>query len=183
MKVAEHKLARDVGNGANDELEELRDEERFKTNGMVTDTATTFDTQDINSLDAPQSRKATLRRLKQRQEGYDRNESRQQKRQKEAMNREEDKRRAVDTFAAHLDATPHQRRRATHILIDVLNIGKNFGSYNTEQIAFGVLNVVIQNEDNRLLTDEDQYVQLRNDLNLSASGITQIRRTVRKLLE
>jgi hypothetical protein len=99
------------------------------------------------------------------------------------MNREEDKRRAIDTFATQLDATPHQRRRATHLLIDVLDIEKNFGSYNTEQIALGVLSVVIQDEDGRLLTDEDAYVDLRNALDISASGITRIRRTVRQLLE
>jgi hypothetical protein len=182
MKVEPHKLSRDVGDGASDELEELRDEERFRTNGMVTDTATTFSTEDINSLDVSPQKKRHFRRLKQRQEGYDRNESRQQKRQREAMNREEDKRRAIGTYATYLGASDHQRRRAMHILVDVLDIEKNFGSYNTEQIAFGVLNVVIQNQDERLLTDEDAYTQLRSDLELSASGAARIRQTVRELL-
>lgn len=161
MTVAEHRLAVDAGDGSNNEIQDKYDGEEYSTKDQRADTRTTFYQQDIEQLNVSERRKEELRRALRRQEGEDYGEGTtidKTRRQRKQQNREEDKRRMIGTYAAHLDMTSAQKERAKHLFLDVLSID-SFGPYASEEVSLAVLNVVAR-EDGWRLEDESQFHDL-----------------------
>lgn len=166
------------------------DEQRYESRDKRADTRTTFYASDINKLNVSERRKKELRRALRRQEGEDYGEGTsadKTRRQRKQQNREEWKRRIITTYAANLDMTRAQKRRAKHLFMDVLTIN-TFGRYSSEQVALAVLNVVAR-EDGWRLEDEPQFHDLmvkcdiRNDSDDSKPSMQTMKRMRRMVRE
>lgn len=162
MTVPQHKVSRDANDGSRDNMQDNGyDEQRYESRDKRADTRTTFYESDINSLDVSERRKKELRRALRRQEGEDYGEGTsadKTRRQRKQQNREEWKRRIIETYSANLGMTRAQKERAQHLFLDVLTIN-SFGHYSSEQVALAVLNVVAR-EDGWRLEDDSGFHDL-----------------------
>lgn len=150
MAVQKHRVARDQGDGAGSEIDDLYDGEEFESKDQRAETRTTYYKRDIEQHVSDPRLAGHLRRALRWQEGQwvtsDDDKSRGQ------QNHEEDKRRAVGVLASQLDLTTAQKTRVEHLVLDVLSVN-SFGHYSMEQVALAVINVVVR-EDDRWIEDE-----------------------------
>lgn len=171
MTVPEHAVSRDANDGSRDNMQNNGyDEQRYESRDQRADTRTTFYESDINALNVSERRKKELRRALRRQEGEDYGEggsADKTRRQRKQQNREEDKRRMIETYATNLDMAQSQKNRAEHLFMDVLTIN-TFGHYSSEQVALGVLNVVAR-EYGWPLEDNPQFHTLMVECGLESS--------------
>lgn len=147
------------------------DEQRYDSRDQRADTWTTFYESDINKLNVSERRKKELRRALRRQEGEDYGEGTsadKTRRQRKQQNREEWKRRIIETYAANLGMTDAQKQRAKYLFLDVLEIN-TFGHYASEQVALGVLNCVAR-EDGWKLEDNKNFHDLMVECGITSNN-------------
>jgi len=154
--VDEVMLARDVGDGQSEQIDDKYDGEEYSDKDDRAPTRTTFYARDIEELQVSERRKDRLRSMLRRQEGEMPGEAYATKYDnREQQNRSEWKRRMVTTFTSQLDMTDAQQERVLHLIQDVLSIN-SFGHYSTEQVIIGTINVVAR-EDGRFIEDEPKF--------------------------
>lgn len=123
-------------------MEDEKTGDLWKTKDQRADTRTTFFESDIDRLNASPQRKKRLKRILRRQEGENSGETYFADRDdRTQQNREEDRRRDIETIASQLELTSHQKRRATHIILDVVSID-SYGNYSAEEVILGVITYV-----------------------------------------
>lgn len=159
--VEQHNVSASQGSGSTAEIDDMYDAAEYETKDKRANTRTTFYASDIDNLDVSQRRKKELHRVLRKHEGEDYGEgtaASKGRKQRKEQNREEWKRRLISTYAAQLELTQSQKRRALHIFMEVLNIN-TFGPHSSDEVALSVLNVVTQ-EDGRNLHEEELFREL-----------------------
>lgn len=152
MSVHEHLVARNEGNGAGDEIDDLYDGEEYKTKDQRAETRTTFYERDIDTHCTSKRQAQQLKRALRLQEGEHVNGS---GKSRGSQNTEEDKRRLVGIIGSQLSLTDGQKRRVNHLVLDVMSVN-SFGYYSSEQVILATVNVVVR-EDGRWIEDEDEF--------------------------
>jgi hypothetical protein len=169
--VERHKVSREANDGSRDNMQNNGyDEQRYDSRDQRADTWTTFYESDINSLDVSERRKKELRRALRRQEGEDYGEGSsadKTRRQRKQQNREEWKRRIIETYSTNLSMNTAQKNRAEHLFMDVLTIN-SFGHYSSEQVALAVLNVVAR-EDGWQLEENSGFHDLMVECDITSN--------------
>lgn len=178
--VQETQLERGNGSGSRVEADDMYEDEAYRHDERA-DTETTFFESDINNMEVSHRKKERLRRMLRRQEGENPGETYSNDRDdRTQQNRTEWQRRVVATQAAQLELTPHQKERAKHLILDVLEINR-FAKFSIEEVSLAVISIVA-NEDGRWIRDEDQYKQLLREVGMSIDGVTRARKMARKHL-
>lgn len=177
--VEMHRVERREGDGSGEQIDEKYDGEEYNTKDERADTETTFYKKDINSLNVSSRRKNELHRIFDRQQGIDYGETnREDENSRKEQNREEWQRRVITTYSSQVELSPAQKKRAKHLVMDVLNINK-FGPYSVEKVAIGVVNVVAR-EDGRWIEDEERFRDLMSDVGIeNMDKLKSIRQLVR----
>jgi hypothetical protein len=153
MPVHEHQVARNEGDGAGDEIDDLYDGEEYTTKDQRAETRTTFYERDIDKHCESSRYANQLKRALRLQEGEHANAEGSKSRG--TQNNEEDKRRTVGTFCSQLGLTDAQKSRIQHLIIDVMSVN-SFGHYSIEQVVLATINVIAR-EDGRYIEDETPF--------------------------
>jgi hypothetical protein len=177
----EHLLARNTGDGAAEQIDDMYDGVEYKSKDKRSMTRTTFYKSDIDNLAASRGRKQRLKRILDRHEGIDYGETSLNTSRKQ-QNRDEWKRRCVGTYASQMDMSSAQKQRCEHLIMDVISVD-SFGHYSTEQVALAIVNVVAR-EDGWFIEDEDDFHELMVHADIEANGKpdTTVMRSLRRLV-
>jgi hypothetical protein len=186
MTVDHYDVSRDGNDGSRDDVQNNGyDEARYQSRDKRAETWTTFTEYDIEQLDVSHYRKRELKRMRDIQEGIDYGEAypnETDRKDRKQQNREEWRRRMVETFASQIGMTTHQHKRAEHIMMNVftdaycpstesrqerghcddcekkhMSIINSFGPYATEEVIVAVINVVCR-EDGWMVEDDDDFI-------------------------
>ncbi|WP_226041183.1 hypothetical protein [Natrinema sp. DC36] len=157
------------------------DEQRYESRDSRSNTDTSFIEYDIDSLQVSQRRKNEYKRMLRWQEGEDPYDAYSSNRKsREQQNREEWKRRIVDTYTSHLDLTRYQKQRVKHLTLDVMHIN-SFGHFSIEQIVLGIINRVAR-EDDRWIEDEKGFQNLCIDVGFEEGEVAGQMKTLRSMV-
>ena len=148
MGVHTHRVARDEGDGAGAEIDDMYDGEEYQTKDQRAETRTTFYERDIDRHVSNPRRAQQLKRALRLHEG-------ERKPNRGSRNHEEDKRRLVGILCSQLSLTKGQKSRVEHLVMDVISIN-SFGRYSMEEVILAVINVVAR-EDGRWIEDEEDF--------------------------
>lgn len=152
MGVQEHHVARNEGDGAGDEIDDMYDGEEYQTKDQRAETRTTFYERDIDKHVSNPRRARQLKRALRYQEGEHVNGV---GKSRGSQNNEEDKRRLIGTIGSQLSLTRAQKARVNHLIIDVMSVN-SFGRYSMEQVILATINVVAR-EHGRWIEEEDEF--------------------------
>lgn len=153
MGVETHNVDRGQGSGSRAAIEDEMMGDKWDTRDERAGTHTTFYMSDVESLPISKARKNQYYRMHNKQEGQHVNSTEYDSRG--TQNYKEDVRRFITTTGSQLELTPSQKERVKHLVMDVLSIN-SFGSYSSEKVVLGTINVVAR-EDGRWIEDEEQF--------------------------
>lgn len=148
MGVQEHHVARNEGDGAGDEIDDMYDGEEYQTKDQRAETRTTFYERDIDRHVSNPRRARQLKRALRLHEG-------ERKPNRGSRNHEEDKRRLVGILGSQLSLTKGQKARVEHLVMDVISVN-SFGRYSMEQVILATINVVAR-EHGRWIEEEAEF--------------------------
>lgn len=180
--VESHLVSRRANDGSRDDMRgDKFDEKRFEHRDQRAETDTMFYRHEIDDLPVSERRKAEFRRMHKWQEGEDAfDEYSENWQSREQQNREEWKRRVVDTFTSRLELTDYQCKRTEHIVMDVLSIN-SFGHFSVEQVTIGVINCVARG-DGRRIEKEEQFCELALDAGFHDRTLNGRLKTLRRMV-
>lgn len=164
MAVHEHEVARNEGDGAGDEIDDLYDGEEYQTKDQRAETRTTFYERDIDQHCTSRRQAQQLKRALRLHEGEHTNHGTPRSRQ----NREEHKRRVVGITSSQLGMTDAQKARTEHLVLDVIEVN-SFGRYSVEEVVLATVNVVAR-EDGRWIEDEEQFRDYMEHVGITDDG-------------
>lgn len=178
MPHHEHNVSRGHGDGAGEEIEDMYDGEEYETKDQRSPKRTTYYESDIYKHCTDGRHAFHLRRAMKYQEGQQVDAGSDAK-PRSVQNHEEDQRRMIGTICSQLDMTPAQKKRVRHLVMDVISVN-SFGQYSSEQVILAVINVVAR-EDERLIEDEDAFMQYMIDVGITTEDGNADKKTMRRL--
>lgn len=179
MKVDEYNVDRDQGSGSLSEIEDEMSGDKWDTKDERAGTHTTYHTSDIDKLNISKARENQYHRMLRRQEGEYVNA--EQYDDRATQNYKEDVRRFITTVGSQIELTPSQKERTKHLVMDVLSIN-SFGSYSSEKVVLGTINVVAR-EDGRFVEDEALFQDFMESVGIeNLSTMKRLRELVRERL-
>lgn len=185
MPVHEHRVDSEKGSGSRSEMGDEMVGDKWVTKDQRADTWTTFFESDIEQLPVSRRRKWRLKRMARRQEGENSSETYYSDRNdRTQQNREEDRRRDVETFCSQLDLTPHQKKRVKHIILDVVSIN-SYGNYSAEEVILGAITYVCMEdlgESGVHVDDRKDFHRLVSELDTDMQRVKGARKLTRKKL-
>lgn len=185
MKVHEHQVADEEGNGSRSRIEDQKTGDKWSTKDSRADTQTTFYRRDIEELNVSLRRKRELKRILKRQEGQNDGETYYSGRSdRTQQNRREHRRRDIEIFASQLGLTPHQKRRVMHIVLDVIEVN-TYGNYAAEEVILGVITYVCMEDmgSNGVHVDDRQaFHELVTEMNTDMDRVKGARQITRRRL-
>jgi len=162
MGVHEHNVARQEGDGAGDEIDDLYDGEEYQTKDQRAETRTTFYERDIDQHCTSRRQAQQLKRALRLHEGEHVNGS---GKDRGTQNHEEYQRRLIGIIGSQLGLTNGQKNRVKHLVMDVMSVN-SFGYYSSEQVILATTNVVTR-EDGRWIEDEDSFHEYMEKVGLT----------------
>lgn len=162
MGVHTHRVARGLGDGAGDEIDDMYDGEEYQTKDQRAETRTTFYERDIDKHVNDPRYAQQLKRALRFHEGEHVNGS---GKSRGSQNNEEDKRRLIGVIGSQLSLTKAQKSRVEHLVIDVMSVN-SFGRYSMEQVILATINVVAR-ENGRWIEEEDAFQEYAEQIGLT----------------
>jgi hypothetical protein len=187
MDVLPEDVDNEKGNGSRTEIEDEKTGDKWDTKDKRADTQTTFYESDIDNLNVSAARKRRLKRILKRQEGENHGEAttgQTTRRERKQQNREEDRRRDIEIFASQLSLTGHQKRRTTHLVLDVLDVN-SYGNYAAEEVILGVITYVCMEDmgaDGTHVDDRDTFHELVDQVGTTMERVKGARQLTRDRL-
>lgn len=160
-----HRFDDASGSGASEKIDELIDKNAIVEHDGRAPTRTFFYT-----TEAPDEKQAQFERMYRHQEGVGDPDRR-------AQNRPADRRRWIDIFCGHLEATDHQQERVKHIVKGLQM--SHMAHYSAQEVILGTITIVA-NEDGRFIRDEQAFKDLVEDVGSDMYTIKRVRGLVRE---